>query len=73
MPTYLFMLDKLFIIIIISVFKERGSTKGSRPVQGASLTHIQITIAYIQVQYKTKQIQHTYKDYNKNTQKSKVN
>ena len=47
----------IIIIIIISLFKEKGSTKGSRPVQGASLTHTQITITYIQVQYK---IKHSY-------------
>ena len=44
----------MLLLLLLSVyFKEKGSTKGSRPVQGASLTHTQITITLYK--YNTKQ------------------
>ena len=55
MPRKLILL--LFIIIIISLSKGRGNTKGTRPVQGASPTHIQ----YITYKYSTTKTKATTK------------
>ena len=48
--------------------QRKGSTKGSRPVQGASLTHTQITITYIRTSTIQKITTHI-QDYNKNMYK----
>ena len=47
----------IIIIIIISLSKGRGNTKGTRPVQGASPTHIQ----YITYKYSTTKTKATTK------------